>query len=211
MVLGKTRINCALSLGLFSSKCSSSCVSCTVRVCEALEKWGVRRPQPVSLRFITSEVFTHPSKWSIQVFHHIHGRRCMKSSSWANLQTFVKERLALRSSVNSIVVLMPPVKLPYKCTSGRMVNHSHEHTAKCCGKHSQKSRGCYSCKVFLDFLSWQCEFSRRVCVCHYSRWGAPDRGSPYSHAVVDESSAFILRSTFVSLSKTWTQNSWNTV
>ncbi|CAI9578983.1 unnamed protein product, partial [Staurois parvus] len=39
--------------------------------------------------------------------NHLHGHRCIKSRTWACrllLQTFVKEWVALRSSVNSSVV-----------------------------------------------------------------------------------------------------------
>ncbi len=41
---------------------------------------------------------------------------------------------------------------PHKCASGRMVKNSHKHTPKPCGKPSQKSWSCYSCKGWADVI-----------------------------------------------------------
>ena len=41
---------------------------------------------------------------------------------------------------------------PHKCASGRMVKNSHKHTPKPCGKPSQKSWSCYSCKGWTDII-----------------------------------------------------------
>ncbi|CAI9581248.1 unnamed protein product, partial [Staurois parvus] len=59
------------------------------------------------LRYIAKSVGTPLQIFGFRYSNHLHGHRCIKSSTEACrllLQTFVKEWVALRSSVNSSVV-----------------------------------------------------------------------------------------------------------